>query len=243
MATKLKRQKAVRQAGRAEVVELQAPRVEPQRRAALLEEAAKLRCPYCGREFARPRSLAAHLGWCRKKLGVSGDGPVTATLYVRPKSATLVAYLDTLVGRKPFSVKIDKRTAEQILRGSVVRKKWRVGKTECYNVSAYGEAAALIALLVADRACRRLNLWLVDRIIRAGYMVSERVRQEVPSRAAAKLRWDYERAKAYVNAWLKSDENFELPADDPDAPKVNAYKLVWKAGASKWVVQVPPWWC
>jgi uncharacterized OB-fold protein len=205
--------------------------------------AARPRCPYCGREFARPRSLAAHLGWCRKKLGVSGDGPVTATLYVRPKSATLIAYLDTLVGRKPFAVRIDRQLAEQILRGSVVRRAWRAGKTECYSVRAYGEAAALIALAVADRACRRLNLWLVDKIIRAGYALSERVRQEVLARAAAKLRWDYERARAYVNAWLKSDENFELPADDPDAPKVDAYKLVWKAGASKWVVQVPPWWC
>jgi hypothetical protein len=172
-------------------------------------------------------------------------GAVTAVIYLRPRSATIVAYLDTLAGRRPFTVRIGRQLAELILRGSAVRRAWRAGRTECYSVRARGEAAALIVLAVArdGRACASLHPWRVDRIVRAGYMLSGRVREEVMRRALERLGWRRDAAEAYVRAWLKSDENFELPADDPDAPRVGAHRLVWKFGAGRWVVQVPPWRC
>ena len=94
-------------------------------------------------------------------------------------------------------------------------------------------------LLKAPDICSSLYYQDVDRIVKAAFGKDEAVRAAVLERARRKAG---DLAGSYVNAWLKADERYRLPRDDPDAQAVAQYssKLVWLAG-DRYVVQVLPW--
>jgi len=81
----------------------------------------------------------------------------------------------------------------------------------------------------------------LDAVVKRAYKRSKIIRRLVDMKAREKVNGDEELARAYISAWLRSEER-ELPDDDPDAGKVaeQYYKLVWKFGY-KYVVQVAPW--
>jgi hypothetical protein len=158
------------------------------------------------------------------------------TVYARKRGATVVARVPTYGGEKRVKVRVNKRELEQLLRNARVLRRGKRAVT-----ARLGSTAAARLLLRIPDASKTVPHWYADRVLKSAVRRDARVRAEVWWRALEKVR-DPELARAYVRAWLKS-RNRELPASSRDASRVaeQYWKLVWKMGADRYVVQVAPW--
>jgi hypothetical protein len=158
-------------------------------------------------------------------------------VYVRGRGVTIVAYVPTFAGVKPVTVKVTRHEFKQIMRGAKVLNVGDYGYTA--RVSSVG--AALILMKIPD-AAKIIPYWCADRVFKAAWRRSAKIRTEIWSRALDKVNGDPELARAYVRTWLKS-KNREVPVGNKDAQRVSEqyWKLVWKFGASRYVIQVAPW--
>lgn len=165
----------------------------------------------------------------------------TAVFYLKPRAASVVAYLPALNGVRPVTAKVARSDAEAALASARARKKWSAGgRTEAVSASLSNEGLALLLLKIPG-VCKVTDFKALDELVKEAYRRSGRVKELVGAKALEKVNGDEDLARAYVRAWLKAS-SFELPEDDPDAELVSRqyYKLVWKMG-SKYVVQDPPW--
>ena len=158
-------------------------------------------------------------------------------VYVRGRVVTIVAYVKTLSGVKPVSIRVTRREFRQIMKNARIVNVGDYGYTA--RVSSVG--AALILMKIPDLN-KIAPYWFTDRVFKAAWKKSAKVRAEIWSRALDKVNGDTETARSYIRTWLKS-KNREVPATDKDAERVaeQHWSLVWKFGASKFVVQVAPW--
>jgi hypothetical protein len=157
--------------------------------------------------------------------------------YPKRREVTIVAYVPTLAGVKPVSVRVTLTQFKQIMEGA---KRARArGVAVVARVDSVG--AALILMKIPD-AAKIIPYWFTDRVFKAAWKKSAKIRTEIWSRALDKVRGDAETARSYIRVWLRA-KNREVPADDKDAAKVaeQYWSLVWKFGASRYVVQVAPW--
>jgi hypothetical protein len=169
-----------------------------------------------------------------KKKGV----PVSAVLYLRPRSATVVVYLPGNYYRA-VSAKVGRKAAEGVLRMGRVRRRWGAGRrTECVSLRAPFEAVA--PLLVGNK--RLVSISYIDSLFKAAYARSAEVRELLLRRALERMFGDAEAAEAYLKAWLKA-ENFMLSPDDPDARRAARANpsVVYSVGRERYSLQVPPW--
>lgn len=162
---------------------------------------------------------------------------LTCVFYLKKRSATAVVYLPTSSGVRALSFRIGRsEISEEVL--AKTRKRWVVGSTEGVSVRvSEGDAARI--LLKVPNICNSIFYQAVDKVIKAAFSRNEVVKAAVLERARRKAG---DLASSYVSAWLKADERYRLPRDDPDARAVaqHSSKLVWLAG-DKYVVQVLPW--
>ena len=157
--------------------------------------------------------------------------------YVKGRGVTIVAYVPTFAGVKPVTVKVTKREFKQIMRGAKVLNVGDYGYTA--RVSSVG--AALILMKIPD-AAKIIPYWFADRVFKAAWRRSAKVRSIIWERALEKVRGNTWIARKYIRAWLKSKDR-RLPTTDKDAQRVSEqyWKLVWLFGRAYYIVQVAPW--
>ncbi|MGC9170201.1 MAG: hypothetical protein ACP5HD_05595 [Thermoproteus sp.] len=157
----------------------------------------------------------------------------TLVIYLRKRSATVVAYLPTPNGR-PLSARVARSAAEDLIANAAVRKRWRVGNAEAVSARIGGRALVMAVQLFG---CHALDVAGLDEEIRRAYRQAE----DLIRAAALRKGVPEEVLDSYIRAWLKADGG-RLPPDDPDAKAVASgfpAAVVWAYGG--YLVHSPPW--
>ena len=128
------------------------------------------------------------------------------------------------------------------LAGRSLPVRVRLSAEELEEARRDPEIHLALAAVKVPGAAKLADYWVLDETVKRAYRRSPLVRRLVWKKALAKVGGDEETARAYVSAWLKA-AGFELPPEDPDAELVSRqyYKLVWRMGGRKYVLQDAPW--